>query len=335
MLFETRGGSIAINNRTGDGPTNFENMIVATANSHVRLYHNGAKKLQTTETGLVITGISTADYFYGDGSNITGIDAGNVSTGIITSSILGGGTADSTTYLNGDGQWATIDTSKLIDSGGTTRAQATTSGVTLTGTMTFGTNTLDIYHNATDGSIDVKEGSLTVRVKDTDGKGFYIEDPNGGTAKTIAKFEKNSVGGAGRCELMYAGLKVFETVSGGVTITGALEVTGDITALTSDIRLKDEISPITKALEKVKSINGFTYKHNETAKVDCNIDTGDQRFAGVSAQEIQEVLPEAVKPAPSNKEYLTVQYEKLVPLLIEAVKELSAKVDALENQINN
>ena len=124
-------------------------------------------------------------------------------------------------------------------------------------------------------------------------------------------------------------------MEGGAKVTGALEVTGDITALTSDIRLKDEISPITKALEKVNSISGFTYKHNETAKVQCNIDTGDQRFAGVSAQEIQAVLPEAVKPAPSNNEYLTVQYEKLVPLLIEAVKELSAKVDALENQINN
>ena len=335
LLFETREGSIAINNRTGDGALNFENMITATANSHVRLYHDGVKKLQTTETGLVITGISTADYFYGDGSNITGIDAGNVSTGIITSSVLGGGTADATTYLNGDGQWVTIDKTKLIDSGGTTRAQATTDGVTLTGTLDFGASTLDIYHNATDGSIDVKEGSLTVRVKDTAGKGFYIEDPNGGSAETIAKFEKNATGGAGRCELMYGGTKVFETVSGGVTITGALEVTGDITALTSDIRLKDEISPITKALEKVKSINGFTYKHNETAKVECNIDTGDQRFAGVSAQEIQAVLPEAVKPAPSNNEYLTVQYEKLVPLLIEAVKELSAKVNTLEASVTS
>jgi len=105
----------------------------------------------------------------------------------------------------------------------------------------------------------------------------------------------------------------------------------------SDIRLKDEISPITKALEKVKSINGFTYKHNETAKVDCDLDTGDQRFAGVSAQEIQEVLPEAVRSAPSNNnnEYLTVQYARIVPLLIEAIKELSGKVDSLEQKLSD
>jgi len=127
----------------------------------------------------------------------------------------------------------------------------------------------------------------------------------------------------------------FETIQTGAKVTGELRVTDDITAFVSDIRLKDEISPITKALEKVKSINGFTYKHNETARVDCNVDTGDQRFAGVSAQEIQEVLPEAVKPAPTNNEYLTVQYEKLVPLLIEAIKELSDKVDNLEQKLSD
>jgi len=85
---------------------------------------------------------------------------------------------------------------------------------------------MSIFHDGTNGSINVATGSLTTRVKDTAGKGFYIEDPNGGTAQTIAKFEKNATGGAGRCELMYAGLKKFETTSAGVTITGDLNVTG-------------------------------------------------------------------------------------------------------------
>ena len=99
---------------------------------------------------------------------------------------------------------------------------------------------------------------------------------------------------------------------------------------TSDARLKDDVKTIDNALDKVCKISGFTYKHNEAAKVRCNIDTGDQRYVGVSAQDVQQVLPEAVKSAPSNNDYLTVQYEKLVPLLIEAIKELKNEIDELK-----
>ena len=63
----------------------------------------------------------------------------------------------------------------------------------------------------------------------------------------------------------------------------------------------------------------------------------DARHLGVSAQEVQKVAPEAVKSITTDKgdEFLTVKYEKLVPLLIEAVKELSTKVSALEDRLNN
>ena len=55
-----------------------------------------------------------------------------------------------------------------------------------------------------------------------------------------------------------------------------------------------------------------------------------QREVGVSAQQVQAVQPEVVAPAPIDDRYLTVRYERLVPLLIEAIKELDAKVKALE-----
>ena len=116
--------------------------------------------------------------------------------------------------------------------------------------------------------------------------------------------------------------------SGGAKITGELEVTGDVLALTSDIRLKTNIEPIQNALDKVAGLNGFTYNHNEIAG-ELGLNT-EIRYAGVSAQELQDVLPEAVKKSPASDEYLTVQYEKVVPLLIEAIKELKSEIEELK-----
>jgi len=115
--------------------------------------------------------------------------------------------------------------------------------------------------------------------------------------------------------------------------TDILSVDKDIIAFASDERLKTNISPITDALFKVNSLNGFTYKFNEIGeKLGFNPDI---TYAGVSAQEVQKVLPEVVHPAPVDDKYITVQYDKVVPLLIEAIKELSDKVSSLEERLNN
>ena len=109
---------------------------------------------------------------------------------------------------------------------------------------------------------------------------------------------------------------------------GNLSCVGDITAFISDIRLKTNIEPIQNALDKVLSLNGFTYNFNEIGE-GLGFNTSI-RHAGVSAQEVQAVLPEAVCPAPANDEYLTVKYDKLVPLLIEAIKELKEEIKELK-----
>ena len=111
-----------------------------------------------------------------------------------------------------------------------------------------------------------------------------------------------------------------------------LYVIGDITAFVSDERLKTNIKPLENALGKVLSLSGFTYNFNEVGQ-SLGFST-ETLHVGVSAQQVQAVLPEAVVPAPASKDYLTVKYEKIVPLLIEAIKELSQKVSDLEDKLN-
>jgi len=113
-------------------------------------------------------------------------------------------------------------------------------------------------------------------------------------------------------------------ITGNTVITGILSVTDDITAFfSSDQRLKDNITPINDPLAKVLSISGNTYDWNEKSGKEGH-------DVGVIAQEVLEVLPEAVTTRDNG--YLAVDYQKIVPLLVEAVKELSAKVKDLENK---
>jgi hypothetical protein len=121
---------------------------------------------------------------------------------------------------------------------------------------------------------------------------------------------------------------------------GEIRATNQITSYYSDERLKEDIVEITDALEKVMALRGVTYKPNSIAE---SLGYKKQNEVGVIAQDVEKVLPEAVKPAPfdimlfenteisrSGENYKTVQYEKLVPLLIEAIKELNKEVQQLK-----
>jgi hypothetical protein len=101
-----------------------------------------------------------------------------------------------------------------------------------------------------------------------------------------------------------------------------LYVAGDIIGFySSDQRLKDNITPIPGALDKVLSISGNTFNWNEKSG-------RNGTEAGVIAQEIQAVLPEAVTIRDNG--YLAVRYEQLIPLLIEAIKDLKTEINNLK-----
>jgi hypothetical protein len=110
--------------------------------------------------------------------------------------------------------------------------------------------------------------------------------------------------------------------------TGEIRATDNVTAFYSDERLKTKTGDIENALDKVCQIETMLYHANETA-VALGYDASIQEV-GVTAQSVQKVQPEIVVPAPIDAKYLTVRYEKLVPLLIEAIKELKAQVAELK-----
>jgi hypothetical protein len=119
-----------------------------------------------------------------------------------------------------------------------------------------------------------------------------------------------------------------------------LRVLGDVVANTSDKRLKTNIINIDSPLEKLSKINGVYFNWNETAK-ELNQKNTNKREVGFIAQEVQEVMPEIVSLAPfdtinhtnqskSGENYLTIQYEKIVPLLVESIKELKKEIEELK-----
>jgi hypothetical protein len=92
---------------------------------------------------------------------------------------------------------------------------------------------------------------------------------------------------------------------------GEIRATNNITAYYSDDRLKTKLGEIENALDKIDTLSGFYYEANQTAQ-DLGYDV--VREVGVSAQSVQAIMPEVVAPAPIDEKYLTVRYERLVPL---------------------
>ena len=114
----------------------------------------------------------------------------------------------------------------------------------------------------------------------------------------------------------------YMNVTGNVTAS-TIETSGDVIAFgSSDRELKDNIQPIENPLEKMEKIGGYTFVWNDKQS------TYKGEDIGVVAQEIQSVLPEIVATRANG--YLGVKYEKIVPLLIESIKELKKEVEDIK-----
>lgn len=135
------------------------------------------------------------------------------------------------------------------------------------------------------------------------------------------KFETNTTGG-----VMASDHQLVWCQSGTPTVSLGTDIwtSGNVIAF-SDARLKTDIQPIENALSKVNQIGGYTYE-----RTDINV----PRQAGVLAQEVLSVLPEAVVTGENEEDIMSVAHGNLIGLLIGAINELTTKVETLETQIH-
>jgi hypothetical protein len=201
--------------------------------------------------------------------------------------------------------------------------------LTVSGNLTVDTNTL--FVDATNNYVGI--GTVTpvapFDIRGASGQLFSVTDSLTGVVMSV-----NDISGIPILECTAAATNV-------VTVTGEIRATNEITAFYSDERLKTRVGQFDDALDIIRSLEGFKYVSNDTA---ARFGYHSQEVqVGLSAQQVQSVLPEIVKIAPFDTEvsetgevksrtgenYLTVDYAKLVPVLIEAIKQLEKKIEQL------
>ena len=122
-------------------------------------------------------------------------------------------------------------------------------------------------------------------------------------------------------------------IQGNISASGDITAQGDVIAYrSSDERYKENIINISDPLGKLKSIGGYTYDWNDKAPSWTRSQTtGSLHDVGVIAQEIQKIIPEAIRVRTNG--FLAVSYERLIPLLIEGIKDQQNTIENLELRI--
>jgi hypothetical protein len=278
----------------------------ATANGASTIVLRGA-------SGEFAAGAITGSFIIGDGSNVSAINASNISSGTVGTARLGTGTANSATFLRGDQTYAAVPS----PNNGTLSMGV--SGTGLSGSATFtadqsGNSTFTVASNASSAN-----GASTLVARDGSGNfaAGTITATLTGTASLLVTGNSYQVGSLG----------VGTAASG---TGGEIRATNNVTAFySSDERLKDNVQVITNALAKVLQIRGVEFDWNNLTEPEDGYFVR-KHDVGVIAQEIEKVLPEVV----ANREdgIKAVKYDRIIPLLIEAIKELKAEVDALKGK---
>jgi hypothetical protein len=212
--------------------------------------------------------------------------------------------------------WNYSPTPMLFATSGIERAR-----ITANGSIGIGLNTpLSRLHVQTDGQ---EQGQITFSSSTLGGSAVLGHDLNG-DAWFYETANKNLRIGTNNTERMrisadgFVGIAATPTSAYRLSVTGKIYASDDIVAF-SDARYKRDISPIADSLNKVRSLVGVLYT-----------DSNGSRKTGLLAQDVQAVLPEAVSTDEAGN--LALAYGNLVGLLVQAVKELSTRVEELEKR---
>jgi hypothetical protein len=269
-------------------------------------------------------------------SQVNGLSNAQLTNSSITiagTSVSLGGSITAATILNGTN---VISSSTQIVSVLPTGVVSGSSQIDLTATTNYASgiltrlNVVGVISGSSQISLGSAAGNIALATQTT---GDYVASLVQGTGVTITNNSGENatptiaIGQAvgTSANVQFSSIGVGTTASG---TAGEIRATGDITAYySSDIRLKENIQPIPNALEKVNQISGNTYVWKEGYD---EVHSHKGNDVGVIAQEIEAILPQIVTNRDTG--FKAVQYEKIIPLLIEAIKELSSKVDRLENK---
>jgi len=329
----TSSGTLAITYTAGYAiPTTASQTNWDTAYS-VRQQWDGGSTNLVAATGRTSLGGTTVGQNFFTLTNPTAITFPRINADNTVSAL------DAATFRTAIGAGTSSTTGTVTSVGGT----GTVSGLSLSGTVTTsGSLTLG-------GTLAVTASNFSSQTANT-----FLAAPNGAAgvptfravvAADIPTLNQNTTGSSGSCTGNAATATTATTANAlntannyqvnslgvgtaGSGTAGEIRATNNITAYYSDERLKTKIGSIDNALEKVKQIETMVYHANETA-VELGYDASIIEV-GVTAQSVQRVMPQTVAPAPIDDKYLTVRYERLVPLLIEAIKELEAQVAELK-----
>jgi hypothetical protein len=215
-------------------------------------------------------------------------------------------------------------TTGVISLGAIPNSSLTNNSITINGTS------VALGGSRTMGTDDVAEGSTNLyyttararaAVSFTAGSGAYNSSTGVFTIPTNTSQLTNGAG-------FYKAGDAMST--GSLTVTGSITATGEVTAYYSDQRLKTDINPIEGALSKVMAIGGYTYKANELA-ADLGVSNFDNQI-GLLAQEVEAVMPELVTQS-ALAGYKTIRYDKVVSVLVEAIKEQQAMIEELRLEV--